>query len=171
MFSHNNTRGENINGVSDLFVLVSHMFMYEGENPIIYADSKREITYNQQFQSKSFFDKAKRFSPDGMIPPAITGLHNADAIKAWMEAGNIDHVVGDNTRALLRNQQNDRWPLTSTAADNGYPSFVIIPRLANRIYYNEDRVASNVQEWLDVSPSQATNSMTNLLSIERATTA
>ncbi|KAK6523660.1 hypothetical protein TWF281_001636 [Arthrobotrys megalospora] len=170
MFSQNNTGGDNINGVSDLFALVSHTFTHEGENPITYADSKKEITYNQQFQQKSFFDKAKRFSPNGVIPPAITGLHNADAIKAWMEAG-INYVVGDNTRAPLRNQQSDRWPLVSTAADNGYPGLVIIPRWANRIYYNADGVASDVQEWLDVSPSQATNSMANLLSIERATTA
>ncbi|KAK6352394.1 hypothetical protein TWF730_009221 [Orbilia blumenaviensis] len=170
MFSQNNTGGDNINGVSDLFALVSHTFTHEGENPITYADSKREITYNQQFQQKSFFDKAKRFSPRGIIPPAITGLHNADAIKAWMEAG-ISYVVGDNTRAPLRNQQSDRWPLVSTEADNGYPGLVIIPRWANRIYYNADGIASDVQEWLDVSPSQATNSMANLLSIERATTA
>ncbi|KAF3167904.1 hypothetical protein TWF225_006647 [Orbilia oligospora] len=169
MFSQNNTGGDNINGVSDLFALVSHTFTHEGENPITYADSKREITYNQFFQAKSLFDKAKRFSPNGVIPPAITGLHNADAIKAWMEAG-INYVVGDNTRAPLRNQQSDRWPVISTAADNGFPGLVIIPRWANRIYYNADGVASDVQEWLDVSPSQATNSMANLLSIERATT-
>ncbi|EGX52970.1 hypothetical protein AOL_s00007g306 [Orbilia oligospora ATCC 24927] len=170
MFSQNNTGGDNINGVSDLFALVSHTFTHEGENPITYADSKREITYNQLFQAKSLFDKAKRFSPNGVIPPAITGLHNADAIKAWMEAG-INYVVGDNTRAPLRNQQSDRWPIISTAADNGFPGLVIIPRWANRIYYNADGVASDVQEWLDVSPSQATNSMASLLSIERATTA
>ncbi|EPS35934.1 hypothetical protein H072_10561 [Dactylellina haptotyla CBS 200.50] len=170
MFSQNNTGGDDINGVSDYFALVSHTFTHEGENPITYADAVREIQYNQQFQKKSFFDKAKRFSPNGIIPPAITGLHNADAIKAWMENG-IKYVVGDNTRPPLRNQKSDRWPLVTTAADNGYPGLVVIPRWSSRIYYNADGVASDVQEWLDVSPSQATNSMFNLLSIERATTA
>ncbi|KAK6531741.1 hypothetical protein TWF694_002916 [Orbilia ellipsospora] len=170
MFSQNNTGGTNVNGVSDIFALVSHTFTHEGENPITYNDAVREIQYNQQFQKKSFFDQAKRFSSNGIIPPAITGLHNADAIKAWMDNG-IKFVVGDNTRPPLRNQQSDRWPVISTTADNGYPGLVIIPRWASRIYFNADGVASDLQEWLDVSPSQATNSMTNLLSIERATTA
>ncbi|KAF3922954.1 hypothetical protein ABW20_dc0101875 [Dactylellina cionopaga] len=170
IFSQNNTGGDNINGVSDVFAIVSHTFTHEGENPITYADAVKEIQFNQQFQSKSSFDKARRFSPNAIIPPAITGLHNADALKAWMENG-VKYVVGDNTRAPLRNQQNDRWPLITTVADNGYPGLVIIPRWANRIYFNADGVASDIQEWLDVSPTQATNSMTNLLSIERATTA
>ncbi|KAF3924430.1 hypothetical protein AA313_de0207995 [Arthrobotrys entomopaga] len=170
MFTQNNTGGTDINGVSDIFALVSHTFTHEGENPITYNDAVREIQYNQQFQKRSFFDQAKRFSSNGIIPPAITGLHNADAIKAWMENG-IKFVVGDNTRPPLRNQQSDRWPLISTVADNGYAGLVIIPRWASRIYFNTDGVASVVQEWLDVSPTQATNSMTNLLSIERATTA
>lgn len=43
------------------------------------------------------------FSPKGLIPPAITGLHNGDAIRAWHDAG-IIYVVGDNTRPLLMNQ-------------------------------------------------------------------
>jgi hypothetical protein len=42
------------------------------------------------------------FSSKGLIPPAITGLHNGDAIKAWHDAG-IQNVVGDNTRPSLMN--------------------------------------------------------------------
>lgn len=42
------------------------------------------------------------FSPKDPIPPAITGLHNGDAIRAWHDAG-IVYVVGDNTRPSLMN--------------------------------------------------------------------
>jgi len=42
------------------------------------------------------------FSSNGIIPPAITGLHNGDAIRAWHDAG-IRNVVGDNTRPSLMN--------------------------------------------------------------------
>lgn len=46
---------------------------------------------------------ASKFSASGLIPPAITGLHNGDAIKAFMDNG-ITSVVGDNTRPVLKNQ-------------------------------------------------------------------
>jgi hypothetical protein len=45
---------------------------------------------------------AGKFSPKGLIPPAITGLHNGDVIREWMANG-ITMVVGDNTRPPLLN--------------------------------------------------------------------
>jgi hypothetical protein len=50
----------------------------------------------------SGISSARYYSPNGLIPPAITGMHNADAIKAWMDNG-IKYVVGDNTRTPLVN--------------------------------------------------------------------
>ena len=98
---------------------------------------------------------AKRWSPKGIIPPAITGLHNADAIKAWMDNG-IVHVVGDNTRPPLRNPQNFFWPLTTTVERNGYAGLNIIPRFATLIYYNCDLPACTLQEWIDTSAGKGT---------------
>lgn len=75
------------------------------------------------------------FSSKGLIPPAITGLHNGDAIKAWHDGG-IINVVGDNTRPVLMNQVNEMWPLMSTVASNGFAEMQITGRWATNIYYN-----------------------------------
>jgi len=45
---------------------------------------------------------ASKFSPNGLVPPAITGLRNGDALKAWYDNG-ITNAVGDNTRPGLLN--------------------------------------------------------------------
>lgn len=54
---------------------------------------------------------ATRWSPQGIIPPAITGLHNGDALQAWKENG-IIYVVGDNTRPVLMNTVSEQ-PINS----------------------------------------------------------
>jgi hypothetical protein len=63
----------------------------------------REITWNQAWADQIGLSGANWWSPRGIIPPAITGLHNGDALEAWAENG-IVNVVGDNTRPVLRNQ-------------------------------------------------------------------
>jgi len=98
---------------------------------------------------------ATRYSSKGIIPPAITGLHNADVIKAWVDNG-LTHVVGDNTRPLLLNTQNRFWPLASTVAGNGGTGITIIPRWATVIYYNCDLPACTLQEWIDTSGGKGT---------------
>lgn len=78
---------------------------------------------------------ATKFTPNGIIPPAITGMHNGDAIRAWHDGG-ITNVVGDNTRPSLMNQKNEMWPLYSTVSSNGFAGMLIIGRWATNIYYN-----------------------------------
>jgi hypothetical protein len=77
---------------------------------------------------------ASKFST-GIIPPAITGLHNGDALRAWSDRG-ITNVVGDNTRPVLLNPVNEYWPLITTVAANGFAGMQITPRWATNIYYN-----------------------------------
>jgi hypothetical protein len=92
-----------------------------------YSDTAKEISFNQAWLKQVGLDAALRWSGKGIIPPAITGLHNADAIKAWMDNG-IFNVVGDNTRPLLRNTQSTFWPLNTTVAANGYAGLNVMPR-------------------------------------------
>lgn len=132
------------------FAHVSHTFTHLELNNATYHDATREIYFNQAWLRQMGIDQANRFSPKGIIPPAITGLHNADAIQAWMDNG-IQYVVGDNTRSPLRNQNNKYHPLVSTVADNGYAGLYIIPRFATTIYYNCDKPECTVQEWIDTS--------------------
>jgi len=86
----------------DAFSHVSHTFTHEAENNATYFDIVHEITWNQAWLTQSGLASATMFSPAGIVPPAITGLHNGDAIKAWMDNG-ITNVVGDNSRPVLRN--------------------------------------------------------------------
>jgi hypothetical protein len=87
----------------DAFAHVSHTFAHMSLNNATYSDTNREIFYNIEWMKQVGIWNGNKFSPKGLIPPAITGLHNGDAIKAWMDNG-ITHVVGDNTRPLLKNK-------------------------------------------------------------------
>ncbi|KAF1943568.1 hypothetical protein EJ02DRAFT_343048 [Clathrospora elynae] len=139
----------------DAFAHISHTFSHADLTNATYSDTSKEITFNQAWLKQVGLDAAKRWSGKGIIPPAITGLHNADAIKGWMDNG-IVNVVGDNTRPVLRNQQNSFWPLTSTVEGNGYAGLNIVPRWASIIYYNCDLPACTLQEWIDTSAGKGT---------------
>lgn len=119
----------------DVFAFVSHTFTHEDFENATYYDVSNEISFNQHHATVLGFDKAKRWSQKCFVPPAITGLHNGDAIKAFMDNG-IICGVGDNTRPVLRNPQNQHWPLVTTVDGNGFAGFTIIPRWATRIWYD-----------------------------------
>lgn len=85
----------------DAFWHISHTFTHENLNNATYSDTVKEIQFNQAWLKQNGL-AAGKFSPNGLIPPAITGLHNGDAIKAWLDNG-IKYVVGDSSRPLLMN--------------------------------------------------------------------
>lgn len=132
------------------FAHLSHTFTHLELNNATYADASREIDFNRAWMKQMGIDQATRYSPNGLVPPAITGLHNADVIRAWLD-NKINYVVGDNTRPVLQNQQNTFWPLISTVESNGYDGLVIIPRFATTIYYNCDTAECTTKEWIDTS--------------------
>jgi hypothetical protein len=119
----------------DSFALVSHTFSHENLDNATYSDAFNEITFNQQHATNIGFVNAARWSPNGLIPPAITGLHNGDALKAFSENG-IVHVVGDNTRPALRNPVNQHWPLITTVEANGFAGVQITPRWSTQIFFD-----------------------------------
>jgi hypothetical protein len=86
----------------DAFAHVSHTFTHEELNNATSRDARLEIQFNIDYMKQMGIWNASKFSPNGLVPPAITGLHNGDVIKAWMDNG-IQYVVGDNTRPVLRN--------------------------------------------------------------------
>lgn len=94
------------------FAHVSHTFTHQDMNNATYTDVYKEITWNTAWMKDVGISKAKKFSPLGLIPPAITGMHNGDAIKGWVDGG-IKNVVGDNTRAGLLNQVRAIHHITS----------------------------------------------------------
>ncbi|PYI19710.1 hypothetical protein BO86DRAFT_397656 [Aspergillus japonicus CBS 114.51] len=129
---------------------ISHTFTHEEQNNSTYSDVFKEISFNQAWLKQVGIDAAAHFTSNGIIPPAITGLHNGDALQAWWDNG-ITNCVGDNTRSVLLNSENAMWPLFTTVAANGFAGMQVNPRWATRIYYNCDTPACTVQEWIDTS--------------------
>ncbi|KAF2837346.1 hypothetical protein M501DRAFT_1006822 [Patellaria atrata CBS 101060] len=148
------------------FAHISHTFTHEVLNNATFDDTYKEITWNQQWLANTGISEAKLFSPEGLIPPGITGLHNGDAIRAWVEGG-IKYVVGDNTRPAIRNPDNEWWPLITTVEQNGYEGLYIIGRWATTMFYNCDLPDCTTQEWIDTSGGKGT--FTDLLNDARST--
>lgn len=152
----------------DVFAHISHTFSHEEENNATFYDITNEITWNQAWMKQNGLDSATMFSGHGVIPPAITGLHNGDALRAWFVSG-IKNAVGDNTRPPLLNANNEHWPLMTTVANNGYDGVQITPRWSSNIYFNCDQAACIVQEWEDLTSQSG--SITDILALERASSA
>lgn len=150
----------------DAFGLVSHTFTHLELNNATYHDALREIEFNLMYAEIMNFTNAERFSGSGLIPPAITGLHNGDAIRAWSDNG-LWNAIGDNTRPELRNPDNYHYPLMTTMADNGHSGYQITPRFATRIYYNCDKVPCDIQQWIDTENGVQGGTFETLLQIER----
>ncbi|KAH7354667.1 hypothetical protein BKA65DRAFT_496769 [Rhexocercosporidium sp. MPI-PUGE-AT-0058] len=134
----------------DVFAHVTHTFSHAGLNNATYSDVSKEISFNQAWLAQVGIDQALHFSATGLIPPAITGMHNGDALRAFTDNG-IVNGVGDNTRPVLMNSEHEHWPLISTVEGNGYAGFQITPRWATTIYYNCDLPACTVAEWIATS--------------------
>ncbi|CAG8981997.1 hypothetical protein HYALB_00004864 [Hymenoscyphus albidus] len=150
----------------DAFAHVSHTFTHEDQNNATYSDITREISWNAAWLIQVGFSSGTRFSPKGIIPPAITGLHNGDALRAWKDNG-IINVVGDNTRPVLMNTKNEHWPLITTVADNGYAGIQITPRWATNIYYNCAVPDCTVLEWHNTA--HGTGTYKDLIDTEKNT--
>jgi hypothetical protein len=131
---------------------VSHTFTHEDQTNATYSDVVKEMTWNQEWFKRIGFadeDFASHFSPNGLIPPGITGLHNGDAIRAWLENG-IIHAVGDNSRPVLMNvasRKSDYHPIITNVKENGYDGAYIIGRYGSSIYYNCDTTDCVNTEW------------------------
>ncbi|KAL1968306.1 hypothetical protein VTN77DRAFT_2141 [Rasamsonia byssochlamydoides] len=134
----------------DQFAHISHTFTHEDEDNATYSDVYKEISFNIAWLNQSGISASPRFTANGIIPPGITGLHNGDALRAWMDNG-ITNCVGDNTRPVLLNQENEMWPYITTVESDGFAGMQVNPRWATRIYYNCDTPNCTTQEWIDTS--------------------
>ncbi len=139
----------------DAFAWVSHTFTHEDLDNATYADATKEMKYNQQFADLMTISAARLWSPKGLVPPAISGMHNGDALRAMSEAG-IVNVVGDNSRSVLRNQQNFHWPYTSNVASDGFAGIQLTPRWATNIYFDVSTSEQSALEWRTLTGATGT---------------
>jgi hypothetical protein len=148
----------------DAFAHVSHTFTHLPQNNLTFSDANKEIVFNQAWLRQVGIANGNKFSPKGLIPPAITGLHNGDAIRAWITNG-IVNAVGDNSRPVLLSPYNQHWPLVSNVSNNGYAGLNIIPRWPTTIYWNCDLPACTLKEWQDTASGKG--EFPDLLTFER----
>ncbi|KAJ5541157.1 hypothetical protein N7494_006233 [Penicillium frequentans] len=149
------------------FAHLSHTFTHEAENNATYADINKEISFNQAWLKQVGIDQATYFTANGIIPPAITGLHNGDALQAWWDNG-ITNCVGDNTRSALLNSENNMWPYFTVKSTNGFDGMQVNPRWATRIYYDCCTPACTLDEWINTS--SGSGDFDNLMANEKADT-
>lgn len=134
----------------DKFAHISHTFTHEEQDNATYSDVYKEISFNIAWLNQTGISSASRFTLHGIIPPAITGLHNGDALQAWYDNG-VVNCVGDNTRPVLLNQENDMWPYITTNDSDGFAGMQVNPRWATRIYYNCHSANCTTEEWINTS--------------------
>lgn len=149
------------------FGVISHTFTHEEQDNATYSDVYKEISFNQAWIKQVGLDQGAHWTGNGIIPPAITGLHNGDALQAWWDNG-ITNCVGDNTRPALLNTENVHWPYWTVTATDGFNGMQVNPRWATRIYYNCDTPACTLQEWIATSAGSGT--FDDLLATEKADT-
>jgi hypothetical protein len=134
----------------DEFMHITHTFSHMDLDNATFSDAWKEIQFNVKFLQQIGLYNAKWFSPNGLIPPAITGLHNGDVIQAWEEQG-IVNAVGDNTRPVLLSPLNEYWPLMSNVTENGYAGLTIMPRWSTTIFYDCINQTCTTAEWINTS--------------------
>jgi hypothetical protein len=134
----------------DQFMHITHTFSHMNLDNATYSDAYTEINFNVAWLKQVGLYAAKWFSSNGLIPPAITGLHNGDVIRAWMDQG-IVNAVGDNTRPVLMSPLNEYWPLISNVSAHGYAGLTIMPRWSTTIFYDCNNQTCTTAEWINTS--------------------
>ncbi|KAJ5707544.1 hypothetical protein N7488_007345 [Penicillium malachiteum] len=142
---------DNLNSFGHL----SHTFTHEAQDNATYADIYKEISFNQAWLKQVGIDQAEHFTANGIIPPAITGLHNGDALQAWYDNG-ITNCVGDNTRSALLNAENAMWPYWTVTSTDGFDGMQVNPRWSTRIYYDCCTPSCTLDEWINTSTGSGT---------------
>jgi hypothetical protein len=117
------------------YFLNSHTFTHEDLNNCSYRDAFNEIRVNQNFAKAVGFDTQPFWSKHAIVSPGISGVFNADALQAFLDAG-ITSVVGDITRTNINNDTNVHWPFITSLQSSNFAGFTIIPRAATSIFFN-----------------------------------
>jgi len=91
----------------DAFAHMSHTFTHQPMNNATGSDADKEMKFNIAWMKQIGLWSGNKFSPAGLIPPAITGTHNGDVLQSWWNNG-IRSIVGDNSRSVLLNQVSTR---------------------------------------------------------------
>ncbi|HEX2696258.1 MAG TPA: hypothetical protein VHM28_01030, partial [Anaerolineales bacterium] len=117
------------------FNWVNHTYTHQNLDNTSYDATTSELTQNNQIAQQMGFTN---ISVKNLITPDISGLSNANAMKAMYDAG-VRYVVSDTSRAGMNN------PSPNIGIYNQLqPAILEIPRYPNNLFYNVSAPA----EWL-----------------------
>eukprot|EP01111_Echinosteliopsis_oligospora_P000404 TRINITY_DN1042_c0_g2_i1.p1 TRINITY_DN1042_c0_g2~~TRINITY_DN1042_c0_g2_i1.p1 ORF type:complete len:869 (+),score=262.17 TRINITY_DN1042_c0_g2_i1:138-2744(+) len=118
------------------FTWQSHTYTHPYLDNLTYNEAKLEMTENLLPTTLQLFGSYNhpRYSNKSMVTPSISGLYNANAMKALWDVG-IRSVVGDNSRTDLKTPFQYHGFYT-TIEKNGFAGLYIMPREATYIYYD-----------------------------------
>jgi peptidoglycan/xylan/chitin deacetylase (PgdA/CDA1 family) len=110
------------------FNWVNHTYSHLNLDNINYRSAKKDLQKNHR-QAKSQF-KFKNYFKDSMVQPDISGLGNANFLRA-ADDFNIRYLISDTSRPVWDN------PSPNTGFYSIYePSLLIIPRRPTNLFYN-----------------------------------
>ena len=109
------------------FFWVNHTFTHPNFDAMAYEAVRDELARNQQVARTMKF---ALYSPLTLVTPQISGLQNADAMRAAYDAG-VRYVVTDTSRAGHANPRFNVGLRNWTV-----PGVYMIPRHPNNLFYN-----------------------------------
>jgi hypothetical protein len=109
------------------FFWVNHTFTHANLDAISYADATSEITLNNAIPTQFGLN---RFSRQNLVQPDVSGLGNADFLRAARDAG-VRYLISDTSRPGQDNPtpNTGRWSFSQ-------PQIFVIPRRANNLFFN-----------------------------------
>jgi hypothetical protein len=124
--------------VSPLFYWVSHTYDHPMLDGIGYAAAKAEFTMNNDVAAKL---KLSNYSKTSLVTPNISGLRDADVMRAAYDAG-VRYVVSDTSQVGQNN------PSPNIGIYNWVqPRILMIPRLPVNLFYNVATPADWMSEY------------------------
>jgi len=128
----------------DNFYWVSHTFSHQKLDYASYHDADTEMKLNIKMSSEPYLGMYNRpcFSPNSIVTPEISGLHNGDALRALSE-NNVFYAVGDTSRPDL-SPANFYYPFISNQTSSNFDGFYVIPRQPTEVYWDCSTIDENM---------------------------
>jgi hypothetical protein len=120
------------------FYWVSHTYDHTNLDNVDYNTATSEISQNNQVAQSMGF---KNFSVSNMVTPDVSGLTNANFLKAAYDQG-IRHLVTDTSIAGYNNPSPNAGIYNSIQ-----PQILMIPRRPNNLFYNVSTPAGWAAEY------------------------
>ena len=117
------------------FAWINHTWDHAEMDAMSYADAFSELSQNNQYGVGSGLG---RYSPENLVTPSMTGLGNAEVMRAAYDIG-IRQVISDGSAPCQDNPSPNAGYYNALV-----PTLLQIPRRATELYFN----VSQPSEWI-----------------------